>query len=393
MSRDDSLATVVLRFTGTFPGELRSGCRRKRYTVDLSRVLQLLMELSSQRSSSCFPSPGSETAKLPHVAPFYSYGARVQGNSSSDLNLFGRSSLSSPHSELPSPLACPFLNGGSAYHHRTSLSTSGFDGHSACSGELVSPPVSTIYLSVDVYCTISDLQFRSTTSRTLLVTASEPKRYVPKWAWPNSFIEALSLSLFVVVVPLRLFFAILSTSALSDLWHRPHLLRWFGYGVTTRSSGGPRWRKWLACTVVVFSGRWRLLQLHRRRFELPGRESSSDSPSPAFSYGERRLPKFCASIWDPDVLWEKVTRLDLFHGRCGCRHGGFGSRRMRSQWKMMLSGEVTVFMKRKEMGHGSLWAEGPFSVFIVPVVVYWASSRFLCNRASALEWAWPIFII
>ncbi|CAN6994418.1 unnamed protein product, partial [Brassica rapa subsp. trilocularis] len=51
-------------------------------------------------------------------------------------------------------------------------------------------------------------------------------------------------------------------------------------GVTTRSSGGPRWRKWLACTVVVFSGRWRLLQIHRRRFELPGRESSSDSSSP-----------------------------------------------------------------------------------------------------------------
>ncbi|KAF3526551.1 hypothetical protein F2Q69_00046744, partial [Brassica cretica] len=191
MSREDSLATVVLRFTGTFPGELHSGCRRKRYTVDLNRVLQLLTELSSQPSSFCFPSPRSETAKLPHVAPFYSYGARVQGNSSSDLNLFGRSSLSSPHSELPSPLACPFLNGGSAYHHRTSLSTSGFDGHSACSGELVSPPVSTIYLSVDFYCTISDLQFRSTTSRTLLVTASEPKRYVLKWAWPNSFIEAL----------------------------------------------------------------------------------------------------------------------------------------------------------------------------------------------------------
>lgn len=161
-----------------------------------------------------------------------------------------------------------------------------------------------------------------------------------------------SLSLFVVVVPLRLFFAVLSTSALSDLWHRLHLLRWFGYGVMTRSSGGPRWRKWPACTVVVFSGRWRLLQIHRRRFELPGRESSSVSPSPAFSYGERRLPKIRASIWDPDVLWEKVTRLDLFHGRCGCRHGGFGSRRMRSMWKMMLPGEVTVFKKRKEMGHG-----------------------------------------
>ncbi|KAF3570193.1 hypothetical protein F2Q69_00062441 [Brassica cretica] len=84
MSREDSLTTVVLRFTGTFPGELHSGCLRKSYTVDLSRVLQLIMELSSQRSSSCFPSPGSETAKLPHVAPFYLYGARVQGNSSSD---------------------------------------------------------------------------------------------------------------------------------------------------------------------------------------------------------------------------------------------------------------------------------------------------------------------
>lgn len=193
MSREDSLATVVLRFTGTFPGELHSSCRRKSYTVDLSHVLQLIMELSSQRSSSCFPFPGSETAKLPHVAPFYSYGSRVQGNSSSDLNLIGRSSPSSPPSELPFPLACPFLNGGSAYHHRTSLSTSGFDGHSACSGELVSPPVSTIYLSVDVYCTISDLQFRSTTSRTLPATASEPKRYVPKWAWPNSFLEAIKV--------------------------------------------------------------------------------------------------------------------------------------------------------------------------------------------------------
>ncbi|WZY75015.1 hypothetical protein YC2023_021399 [Brassica napus] len=63
-----------------------------------------------------------------------------------------------------------------------------------------------------------------------------------------------------------------------------------------------------ACTVVVFFGRWRLLQIHRRRFELPGRESSSDSSSPAFSYGERRLPKIRASIWDPDVLWEKGLR-------------------------------------------------------------------------------------
>ncbi|KAG5395630.1 hypothetical protein IGI04_017444 [Brassica rapa subsp. trilocularis] len=89
-----------------------------------------------------------------------------------------------------------------------------------------------------------------------------------------------SLFLFVVVVPLHFLFAVLSTSALSDLCHRPHPFRWFGYGVTTRSSGGPRWRKWLACTVVVFSGRWRLLQIHRRRFELPGRESSSDSSSP-----------------------------------------------------------------------------------------------------------------
>ena len=53
-----------------------------------------------------------------------------------------------------------------------------------------------------------------------------------------------SLFLFVVVVPLRFFFAVLSTSALSDLCHCPHPLRWFGYGVTTRSSGGPRWRKW-----------------------------------------------------------------------------------------------------------------------------------------------------
>ncbi|KAL0724514.1 hypothetical protein Bca4012_039113 [Brassica carinata] len=190
MNREGSLATVVLRFTGMFPGELHSGRRRESYTIDLSRALQLLMELRSQRSSFCFPSTESETAKLPRVAPFHSYGARVQGNSIPDLNFIGRSSLSSPPSELPSPLACPFRTGGSAYLHRTSPSTSGFDGHSACSGELVSPPVSTSYCSVDVCCTISDLQFRSTTSRTLPAFPSESKRSVSKWVWPNSFVEA-----------------------------------------------------------------------------------------------------------------------------------------------------------------------------------------------------------
>ncbi|KAJ4896642.1 Uncharacterized protein Rs2_23436 [Raphanus sativus] len=64
MSREDSLTTVVLRFMGIFPGELHSGCRRESYTVDIINVLQLLMELRSQRSSSCFPSSGSETSKL-----------------------------------------------------------------------------------------------------------------------------------------------------------------------------------------------------------------------------------------------------------------------------------------------------------------------------------------
>ncbi|KAJ4902915.1 hypothetical protein Rs2_16866 [Raphanus sativus] len=191
MNREDSLATVVLKFTETFSGELHSGCRRESYTVDLSRTLQLLMELRSQRSSPHFLSPGSETAKLPRVAPFHLYGARVQGNSSPDLNLIGRYSLSSPTSELPYPLVCPSLNGGSACLHQTSFSTSGFHGHSAYSGELVSPPVSTVYFSVDVCCTISDLQFRSTTmSPTLLAFALEPKRSMTKWAWPNSFYEA-----------------------------------------------------------------------------------------------------------------------------------------------------------------------------------------------------------
>ncbi|KAJ4883016.1 Uncharacterized protein Rs2_33109 [Raphanus sativus] len=188
MSREDSLATVVIRFTGTFPGELHSVCQWKSYTVDLSRALQFLMEPRSQRSNSYFPSPGSETAKLPCVAPFHSNGARVQRNSSSDPNLIGRSSLSLPPTELPSTLVCSFLNGGYAYLHRTSLSSSRFDGHSACSGELVSPPpVSTTYCSVDVGCTISDLQFRSTTSRTVSAFTLESKRSVPKWAWPISF--------------------------------------------------------------------------------------------------------------------------------------------------------------------------------------------------------------
>ncbi|KAG2326011.1 hypothetical protein Bca52824_008739 [Brassica carinata] len=167
MSREDSLATAFLRFTESFSGELHSGCRRKNYSVNLICALQLLMELRFKRSSSCFPSPGSETTKLLRVAPFHSYGARLQGNSSSDPNLIGRSSLSSPPSELPSPTAYPFLNGGSAYLRRTSLSTSASDGHSACSGELVSPPVSTISL--------------------------ESKRSLPKWAWPNAFVEATKL--------------------------------------------------------------------------------------------------------------------------------------------------------------------------------------------------------
>ncbi|CAH8322345.1 unnamed protein product [Eruca vesicaria subsp. sativa] len=135
VSREGSLATALLKFTGMFPDELHPGC-----AVDLTRALQPLMERRSQHSDSCFPSLGSETAKLPRIVPFHSYGARVQGNSSPDPNLIGRSSLSPPPSELPLPLVCAFLNGRSAYLRQTSLSTSVFDGHSACFRELVSPP-------------------------------------------------------------------------------------------------------------------------------------------------------------------------------------------------------------------------------------------------------------
>ncbi|WZZ24396.1 hypothetical protein YC2023_007797 [Brassica napus] len=44
MSREGSLTTVVLWFTGTFPGEPLSGCRRTSHTVDFFLALLLLTE-------------------------------------------------------------------------------------------------------------------------------------------------------------------------------------------------------------------------------------------------------------------------------------------------------------------------------------------------------------
>ncbi|CAF2049947.1 unnamed protein product, partial [Brassica napus] len=82
MSREDSLTTVVLWFTGTFPGEPLSGCRRTSHTVDFVLALQLLTEFRSQRTNSRFPSSGSETTNQLGVAPFHLYDARIHDNSS-----------------------------------------------------------------------------------------------------------------------------------------------------------------------------------------------------------------------------------------------------------------------------------------------------------------------
>ncbi|KAF8053831.1 hypothetical protein N665_1371s0002 [Sinapis alba] len=147
-SREGSLAAVALRFMGTSPN-------------DLTRALQLSMELRSQRSSSCFPSSGSETTKVSYVAPFHTYGASVQGSPNPDLNLIKRFSRSS------------------------SLT---------CSSELVSPPVGTIYhLPSDDCCTSSDLQSRFTTIHSLPALTSESKKTKLKWAWPNFLVEATKL--------------------------------------------------------------------------------------------------------------------------------------------------------------------------------------------------------
>ncbi|CAN6801635.1 unnamed protein product, partial [Brassica oleracea] len=191
MSREGSLTTVVLWFTGTFSGEPFSGCRRTSHTVDFVLALQLLMEFRSQRTNSRFPPPGSETTNQLGVALFHLYDARIHDNSSLDPDLIRSSSLSSPLSVLSSSPVCPLLNRGSAYLHRPSPSPSGFDGNPAYLSKLVSPPASAIYLSVDVIRTISDLQPRSMTSRNFPAYAfASELRSIRKWAWPNSFAEA-----------------------------------------------------------------------------------------------------------------------------------------------------------------------------------------------------------
>ncbi|KAF3600534.1 hypothetical protein F2Q69_00035108 [Brassica cretica] len=127
MSREGSLTTVVLWFTGTFPGEPLSGCRRTSHTVDFVLALLLLTKFRSQRTNSRFPPPGSETTNQLGVAPFHLYDARIHDNSSLNPDLIRSSSLSSPLSVLSSSLACPLLNRGSAHLHQPSLSPSGFD--------------------------------------------------------------------------------------------------------------------------------------------------------------------------------------------------------------------------------------------------------------------------
>ncbi|KAG2249689.1 hypothetical protein Bca52824_089317 [Brassica carinata] len=156
MSREGSLTTVVLWFTGTFPGEPLSGCRRTSHTVDFFLALLLLTEFRSQRTNSRFPPPGSETTNQLGVAPFHLYDSLIR-----------------PHL------------------HQPSLSPSGFDGNPSYLSEPVSPPASAIYLSVDVIGTTSDLQPRSMTSRNFPAYAfASELRSIPKWAWPNSFAEA-----------------------------------------------------------------------------------------------------------------------------------------------------------------------------------------------------------
>ncbi|CAH8389391.1 unnamed protein product [Eruca vesicaria subsp. sativa] len=158
MSREGSLTTVVLWFTGALPGESPCGCRRTSHTVNLVRALQLLMEFRSQRSSFHFSPPGSETTKQPRGAPLPLYDAISQDISSLNLNLIG------------------------GYSPSSSLS---FDGNWDYSGEPVSPPAST---SSNVICTASNLQPRSTTSPACFLTSGT--RSISKWAWPNSFAEA-----------------------------------------------------------------------------------------------------------------------------------------------------------------------------------------------------------
>lgn len=112
LSREGSLTGVVLWFTGTFPGELPSGCRQTSHTIDFVRALQLLTEFRSQRTNSHFPPPGSETKNQHCVALLHLFEARFGDNSSLNPDLIGSSSLSSPLSVLSSSPACPLLNGG-----------------------------------------------------------------------------------------------------------------------------------------------------------------------------------------------------------------------------------------------------------------------------------------
>ncbi|CAN6919148.1 unnamed protein product, partial [Brassica oleracea var. botrytis] len=96
MSREGSLTTVVLWFTGTFPGEPLSGCRRTSHTVDFFLALLLLTEFRSQRTNSRFPPPGSETTNQLGVAPFHLYDSlirrqnprQLKPKSGSNLKLF-----------------------------------------------------------------------------------------------------------------------------------------------------------------------------------------------------------------------------------------------------------------------------------------------------------------
>ncbi|KAH0937026.1 hypothetical protein HID58_004487 [Brassica napus] len=112
------------------------------------------------------------------------------------------------------------------------------------------------------------------------------------------------------------------------------------------------------------------MELRRARREVHGGESgrmysggifreveaSADPPPPVRASGKRVFFRFVFAgfqLWraeatkDPRFhlgsrcsLGKRFTRLVLVHGWCGCRHGGFGSRRMRSLWKMMPSGEL-----------------------------------------------------
>ncbi|CAN7070302.1 unnamed protein product [Brassica oleracea var. botrytis] len=141
MSREGSLTSVVLWFTGTFPGEPLSGCRRTSHTVDFFLTLLLLTEFRSRRTNSRFPPLGSETTNQLGVAPFHLsihlYDARIHDNSSLNPDLIRSSSLSSPLSVLSSSPACPLLNRVWLHLHQPSLSPSGFDGDPAFLSEPV----------------------------------------------------------------------------------------------------------------------------------------------------------------------------------------------------------------------------------------------------------------